>query len=209
MSKVLQEDILTLDLNRGGFHRGFIHHAIGWNDMSGNRFGMKLIRDGQIVDTHLCSCIGYFIRADGETVVVNGGPGDSENILSVTLPQACYMVEGNFTLAIKVSGDAWNHTSGTILVLDGTVVKTTTGVHVDPGTIVRRRSTRRRWFSRLKSWGCMWTAKDMYASGCRARRREHGRDYTGRKQLYADGAAACREYHDLLDEQGQRGRGDV
>lgn len=136
MSKILQEDILTLDLNRGGFHRGFIHHAIGWNDMSGNRFGMKLIRDGQIVDTHLCSCIGYFIRADGETVVVNGGLGDSENILSVTLPQACYMVEGNFTLAIKVSGDAWNHTSGTILVLDGTVVKTTTGVHVDPGTIV-------------------------------------------------------------------------
>lgn len=133
---VIQEDILTLDLNRGGFHRSFSEHAIGMWDISGNRYGMRLVRGAEPVNVSLCSCIGYFMRADGETVVINGGLADTDGVLSVTLPQACYAVEGGFTLAIKVTGAATEHVTGTIRVVDGVVVKGTTGVHVDPGTIV-------------------------------------------------------------------------
>lgn len=133
---VIQEDILTLDLNRGGFHRSFVEHAIGQWDISGNRYGIRLVRDGEPVDVSLCSCIGYFIRADGETVVINGGLADADGVLSVTLPQACYAVEGGFTLAIKITGANNEHVTGTIRVVDGVVVRGTTGIHVDPGTIV-------------------------------------------------------------------------
>ena len=133
MGVLTQEDILTLDLMRGSFHRSFCNHSIGTNDISGNRFGVKLIKDGEAIDVSLCSCIGYFIRADGETVVVNGGLADAEGVLGVALPQACYAVEGNFTLALKITGAG---ITGTIRVIDGVVINGTTGVHVDPGTIV-------------------------------------------------------------------------
>ena len=136
MSEILQKDVIILDLNRGSFHRSFAHHAIGTNDISGNRFGVKLVRNGEPVDVSLCSCIGYFMRADGETVVINGGLADADGVLGVNLPQSCYAVIGPFTLVLKISGDAFSHTSGTIRVVDGMVVESTTGTIVDPGTIV-------------------------------------------------------------------------
>ena len=136
MSEILQKDVVTLDLSRGSFHRSFCAHSIGTNDISGNRFGVKLVRNGEPVDVSLCSCIGYFIRADGETVVVNGGLADADGVLGVTLPQSCYAVEGQFTLTLKISGDAFSHTSGTIRVIDGMVINGTTGTIIDPGTIV-------------------------------------------------------------------------
>jgi hypothetical protein len=132
---IYQEDIVALDLNRACFHRSFLNHTLGANDISGNRLGLKLFRGGEPIDSTLVSCIGYFIRADGETVVVNGGLADADGVLAVTLPQACYAVLGKFTLVIKVTASDPGVT-GTIRVVDGTVTETTTGVIVDPGTIV-------------------------------------------------------------------------
>ena len=134
--EIWQEDVLRIDLERGGFHRSFLNHALGTNDIIGNRFGVKLYRNGEELDCSTSSCIGYFMRADGETVVINGGLAQSDNALSVWLPQSCYAVEGNFTLALKVTsiGEGGSITN-TIRVIDGTVVRSTTGTLVDPGTI--------------------------------------------------------------------------
>ena len=101
------------------------------------RTSRNMIANGEEpVDVSLCSCIGYFIRADGETVIINGGLADEDGVLGVTLPQNCYAVEGQFTLTLKISGDLFEHTSGAIRVIDGMVVKGTTGTIIDPGTIV-------------------------------------------------------------------------
>ena len=132
---IYQEDVIRLDLNRACFHRSFLNHTLGTNDISGNRFGLILTKDGVPIDATLISCIGYFIRADGETVVVNGGLADENGVLGVTLPQACYAVLGQFTLILKICGGDPGVT-GTIRVIDGTVTETTTGTIVDPGTIV-------------------------------------------------------------------------
>ena len=129
---VIQDDILTLDLNRGGFHRSFVEHAIGRWDISGNRYGIRLVRGGEPVDVRMCSCIGYFIRADGYTVVMTGAVNEN-NIAYVRLPASCYVVEGNFTMAVKIySGEE----AGTMRIVDGTVVNTTTNAVIDPGGVV-------------------------------------------------------------------------
>lgn len=134
MATITQRDIITLDLNdRSGIHRSFIEHMIGTNDIRGNRIGVKLTRNGNPIDVSDFSCIGYFMRADGETVVINGGTADENGVLSVHLPQACYAVEGQFSLALKITGGG--HT-GTIRIVDGTVMKTTAGDIIDPGDVV-------------------------------------------------------------------------
>ena len=134
---IYQNDIISMDLNRGSVHRSFLNHAISSNDIFGNRFGMRLFKGGEEVDVSMASCIGYFIRADGETVVINGGLAQTDNALSVWLPQSCYAVEGNFTLTLKVSKTEQNGTITTALrIIDGTVINTTTGTLIDPGTVV-------------------------------------------------------------------------
>ena len=137
MDSIYQSDILDIELNRGSVHRSFLNHSIGTNDIIGNRFGVRLFRGGEPVDVEYASCIGYFMRADGETVVINGGLAQSDGTLGVWLPQSCYAVEGNFTLALKVSNiDSIGNVTTTIRIIDGTVINTTTGAIIDPGTIV-------------------------------------------------------------------------
>lgn len=134
---IRQIDIIDIDLERGSYHRGFLNHAIGTNDIYGNRFGVRLFQHGEPVDVEYASCIGYFMRADGDTVVINGGLSASDGTLSIKLPQSCYAVEGNFTLAIKITNtDIHGAVTSTMRVIDGTVVNTTTGEVIDPGTIV-------------------------------------------------------------------------
>ena len=129
---IYQEDIITVALERGSIHRSFLNHSIGEKDIDGNVFGVRLTRDGNPVDVSLVSCIGYFIRADGETVVINGGLGVN-GVCRVILPQSCYAVEGTFSLALKLSGQG---VTGTIRIVDGTVINTTTGTVIDPGSVV-------------------------------------------------------------------------
>ena len=129
---IYQEDIITLDLERGSVHRSFANHSIGEDDLNGNLFGVRLTRNNVPVDVSRVSCIGYFIRSDGETVVINGGLGN-DGVCKVILPKSCYAVEGQFTLAIKVSGD---NATGTVRVVDGVVINTTTNTVIDPGSVV-------------------------------------------------------------------------
>ena len=124
-------DIVNVELHSGSVFRSFLNRTIGEGDDSANRYGVRLLEDGQPVDMTGAACVGYFIRADGVTLVIAGETSDS--IASVVLPAACYCVEGSFTLAIKVSGTGF---SGTMRIIDGTVSNTTTAQINDPSETI-------------------------------------------------------------------------
>ena len=127
---IYREDFVDIELTNGTIHRSFCNRAIGENDQLANRFGVRLLRNGE-PSAIGGTCAGYFIRPDGDTVVITGTV--SGNTAYVDLPQACYTYEGQFALAIKVtSGSA----TGTMRIIDGVVANTTTDTLVDPGTIL-------------------------------------------------------------------------
>lgn len=117
-----QEDIIDIDLERCGFHRSFLSHFIGKNDVKANRFGVRLFRDGTPVNLSGATCEGFFLSPAGEHILISGQYAyASGNVAYVDLPQACYNHEGQFTLAIKVIGSG---VTGTIRMIDGQVVNT-------------------------------------------------------------------------------------
>ena len=125
------EDILDIDLNNANqMHRSFLSRSIGEGDYNGNRFGVRLWQGDQPA-TMTTSCIGYFIRSDDVTLVIEGVI--SGNVAYVELPQAAYAKEGNFTLAIKLGGVG---VSTTMRIVDGTVSETTTADISDPGAAI-------------------------------------------------------------------------
>jgi len=124
-----REDIVNVELESGSLFRSFNNQMIGSGDSSGNRYGMKLVRNGEPVSMSGAACVGYFIRSDGITLVINGVVSDG--IAYVELPAAAYAVSGNFTLAIKVTGTGF---AETMRIVDGTVVLTTTGAIADPAS---------------------------------------------------------------------------
>ena len=126
------EDFINVELTGGHVARTFMNHAIGGGDSKANRFGVRVYRDGA-AESLSGSVFGEFIRADGATVAVTDGT-ISGNEAYITLPAACYAIEGNFTLAIKVSDGAG--TTSTLRIIDGTVVRTSTDALVDPGELV-------------------------------------------------------------------------
>ena len=128
---IFHEDIATIELENGTIFRSFLNQTIGEGDELANRFGVRVMRNG-MPEKIGGTCAGYFIRADGSTVVISNGTV-SGNVAYVTLPEACYAVEGMFSLAIKCSGGG---VTGTLRIVDGVVAKTTTGTIVDPGTII-------------------------------------------------------------------------
>ena len=124
-------DLVDVELKSGSVFRSFLNRNIGEGDVYGNCYGVRIFDNGEPVDMTGAACVGYFIRADGVTLVIAGETGDS--MTSVLLPPACYAVEGSFTLAIKVSGAGF---SGTMRIIDGTVCNVTTGQINDPSSEV-------------------------------------------------------------------------
>lgn len=126
-----REDILDIELESGSVARSFNNKMIASGDVSGNRYGVRILRGGEPVSMSGAACVGYFIRSDGITLVINGAVADG--IAYVELPAAAYAVSGNFTLAVKVSGTGFTET---MRIVDGTVVLTTTGAISDPSSEV-------------------------------------------------------------------------
>lgn len=127
-----REDFANINLETGTISRNFMNHSIGGGDALGDRFGVRVFRNGEAV-TLGGTCAGYFVRnTTGETVVITDGVV-SGNEAYVTLPAACYAVEGSFTLAIKVTVDS---EIVTLRIVDGVVDRTNTSVIVDPGDIL-------------------------------------------------------------------------
>ena len=116
-----REDIVNIELSSGTVARSELNHTLGGGDYKADRFGVRAYRNSS--PENLTGTIsGYFIRADGYTVPIASG-SVSGNKAYITLPAACYEVEGKFTLSIKLTGNGVN---GTVRIVDGTVMRTST-----------------------------------------------------------------------------------
>ena len=128
---IYREDIIDIELQSGSVHRSFANMMIGGGDDDGNRYGVRLLNNGEPVSMSGAACVGYFMRANGTTIVINGTVANG--VAYVELPPAAYVIEGQFTLVIKVSGTGY---AETMRIVDGTVIRTTTNDMIDPGTVV-------------------------------------------------------------------------
>lgn len=128
---IYKEDFIDIELNNGTISRSFMNRTIGEGDAQANRFGIHVFRNGEPEQLSGVTCEGYFIRSTGDTVPISGTA--SGNAAWVDLPVACYAYEGQFALAIKLTG---GNVTGTMRIVDGVVVNTTTGAVVDPGTVI-------------------------------------------------------------------------
>lgn len=117
-------DTIRVDLNKP-LTRSRAVLASGDNEA--NLFGAELYRDGTAVDITGEAVTGYFIRPDGDTVVLHGEAYD--NTATVTLQQACYAYTGSGSLAIRVG-------TTTVRVIDCHARQTQTGDLIDPGDVV-------------------------------------------------------------------------
>lgn len=70
-------------------------------DKNAHTFELALYRNKEPLEIDGAGVIGYFIRADGYTVPVNGNASGS--VAKVTLAESCYAVIGQFNLIIKVT----------------------------------------------------------------------------------------------------------
>lgn len=128
---IYKEDITDVDLDTGNISRSFVNKSIGESDANGDRFGVRCIRNKQPVDLTGYTVTGYFIRSNGTSVIIQGTASGSKAY--VELPASCYVIEGTFSLAIKLTGQG---KTATVRIVDGTVVNTVIGSVVDPGGIV-------------------------------------------------------------------------
>lgn len=126
---IYHQDIAVVELNSGSLHRSFLNHSIGLGDAAANRFGVRVFRDGEAETLSGVTCQGFFRNANGENIALTSYGTIDGNMAYVTLPQACYNVEGMFTLAIKLVGGG---VTGTMRIVDGVVDNTNTGGAVAP-----------------------------------------------------------------------------
>lgn len=128
-----REDIIDIDLDSGGVNRSYLSHLLNGNDIKANRFGVRLLKGGAPVSIGGATCMGYFIRHETqEAVTINGGTFNG-NVAYVTLPDACYAVDGAFSLVVKLVGGG---VTGTMRIIDGTVINQSIGSIVNPGQVV-------------------------------------------------------------------------
>lgn len=128
---IQNENIIDIQMDSGTVHRSFCDKVICEGDSNANIYGFRCLRGNEPVSLTGCTCMGFFVKPDKTTVVIDGEvDGDTAY---VTLPATCYAVIGTFSLAIKLSG---GEVSGTIRIVDGTVADTTTDSVIDPGGVV-------------------------------------------------------------------------
>ena len=122
---IYKQNIVDIDLGRGQIHRSFLNHSIGMYDQQADRFGIRVLRDGEAVDLTGITVQGVFMPPTGSPIAITGDDYTSVegNVAEVILPQACYNYEGNFTLAIKLV-DVTNTITGTVRIVDGVVDNT-------------------------------------------------------------------------------------
>lgn len=124
-------DIVDIELTSGSLHRSFLSHSIGLNDNNANSFGVRVFRNGEPVNLESGWVQGFFHNSHGENIALTQHGTFLYNVAYVTLPQACYNYEGQFTLAIKVISQNTANTV-TMRIIDGVVVNTNTDNPVAP-----------------------------------------------------------------------------
>ena len=124
---IYREDIIDIDLANGNVFRTFMNKILSEGDAGAARFGVRVLRNGAEVSLSGAACIGYFIRPDGVTLVLNGSISGST--ARVELPEAAFARCGKFTLTIKVSGGG---VTSAVRIVDGSVVESTSADIYDP-----------------------------------------------------------------------------
>lgn len=99
---IYKSDIVDVELENGNIDRSFLKHSIGSGDNDANRFGVRTFRGGVPADLTGVSIQGIFMNAAGVNIALTSYGTVDGNVAYVTLPQACYNVEGQFTLALKL-----------------------------------------------------------------------------------------------------------
>jgi len=127
----MKTNFADIELDGGNISRTFMNMLLATGDNEANRFGMRVLKGGKPVALTGAACIAYFVRPDGVTLVLNGEVSGNEAF--VDLPPAAYAVEGVFMLTIKVSGTGF---AESLRIVDGTVVRTTTGEISDPASAI-------------------------------------------------------------------------
>ena len=130
MADIYRASIARVELD-GDLVREHVGSLLATGDKLANRYGVEVYRYGVPVSIGSMALVGYFIRPEADTVVINGTT--SGNTGYVELPQSCYTQEGAFTLALKLSG---GDVVQTVRVLDGRIILTQEGDLIDPGTTV-------------------------------------------------------------------------
>lgn len=140
---VHNHNIIDIDLGTGSVARSFMNRTLGEGDIEFNRFGVRCFRDGQKVSLAGCAVVGSFLRPDGTTVLIGEEYGEvGDNEAAIVLPGACYAYEGQFALTIQITtatggkANPDHGVTGTVRIIDGTIVKTDKGTYVDPGNII-------------------------------------------------------------------------
>ena len=130
---IYKSDIADINLETGSILRSFMKHTIGTADQAADRIGVRAFRDGVPEDLSGASVYGYFRNSNGDNIALTSYGTVDGNVAYVTLPQACYNYEGNFTLTIKllVTG-----VTSTVRIVDGVVDNTNTGSAVAPTSAV-------------------------------------------------------------------------
>ena len=126
-------NIVDIDIAQMGgmVHRSSMNRTLGEGDVAGDRIGVRILKNGEAVSLTGCNCSGFFMRPDGNTIVIEGTI--EGNKAYVNIPEACYAYTGNYTLSIKVTGTGF---AGTMRIIDGTIVDTKTGSFIDPGSVI-------------------------------------------------------------------------
>lgn len=105
----------TADLSRGAASV-LLRQPLFTLDANAHTFAVDVVRSGEAANLTGTRCEGWFIRADGATVAIDGEI--VENTAIVTLLPACYAVAGRFTLAVKLVQGSVIHT---ILRAEGSI----------------------------------------------------------------------------------------
>lgn len=104
-------------------------------DAMSNLVGVNVFDNDTPVDSLSGSVIGWVMRADGNTLVINGEKDG--NKAYIVLPEAAYAVVGNITIAIQLVDESGeNEVKTTLGVCTGYVYRTTTDTIIDPGEVV-------------------------------------------------------------------------
>ena len=100
-------------------------------DKNAHTFELSLYRNKEPLKIDGAGVIGYFLRADGCTVPVNGTA--SGNVAKVTLAESCYTVVGQFNLIIKVTVGSERKA---VFWGNGYVTRSQTDSVIDPGKTI-------------------------------------------------------------------------
>ena len=128
-----KRDIVDVDLETCSISRSFLNRTIGYKDDDADRFGIRAFRNGVPQDLSGASCQAIFMAPDGTKIALTSYGTVSGNLAYVTLPPACYDVEGQFTLAIKIVGGG---VTSTVRIVDGVVSQTGASGTVSPTSAV-------------------------------------------------------------------------